>query len=161
MQGPDPASGWSKRQCPWSLTVSLEQVVWSTFLSFLGFHQCSLNFLMNSIQFNSNFICIAFVTIKMVSRRFIETFHEVWLVRQRVAYLKQNLSALHFHLPYGRYYILAYVTEKSRTFKFSSDKTRQAYGVCLLKVFLSGQLHSKKWNFSFLIHVYFGVNFVL
>lgn len=65
---------------------------------------------MNSIQFNSNFICLAFVTIKMVSRRFTETFHEVWLVQQRAAYLKENFSAQHFHVTYGRYYILVYVT---------------------------------------------------
>lgn len=153
MLGPDPSSGSSRRhpECPWSLTVSLQKAVLSRFLSSLGFHQCSPKFLMNSIQFNSNFICIAFVTIKMVSRRFTETFHEVWLVRQRAAYLKQNFSAQRFHVTYGRHYILAYVAEKSWTFHFSSDKSRQAYGVCLLKVFFSGQLYSKKCNFCFLL----------
>lgn len=34
---------------------------------------------MNSIQFDSNFIYTAIVTIKIVSRRFTETFQEVWL----------------------------------------------------------------------------------
>lgn len=52
------------------IAVSLEKAAQSS--------RFSTSFLMNSIQFSPNFIYTAIVTIKIVSRRFPETFQEAW-----------------------------------------------------------------------------------